>query len=384
MAFFGNAAINLLNAHYALRNLATAGGGAFSFVYLLKAGVAAPVVLIVLALILLGRFAVRPLLARLGVRYGLRGLLAAGTLATALQYPLLAEVSGVGLALAVLIALSALGDTVYWTCYHAYFAALGDDAQRGHQLGAREAIGALISVASPVLTGWLLVTFGPRTAFGVSGVIAAVSVLPLLRAPAVQVARRPIGVLRTARQSMLLFAADGWMAASYVFVWQIALFQSLGESYLAYGGTLALAALAGVLAGPLLGRLIDAGHGQRAALYASVTFALVICLRALAVGDAALAVLANAAGALVSGLYNPALMTAVYTQAKRSPCPLRFHIATEGGWDAGGASGLLLAALAIWLGMPLSAGVLMALGGVAVSFVGLHRYYAAQGRDGGA
>ena len=384
MAFFGNAAINLLNAHYALRNLATAGGGAFFAVYLLKSGVSAPGVLVALALILLGRFAVRPLLAGLGVSYGLRGLLAAGTVFSALQYPLLAEVSGVGLALAVLVLLSALSETVYWTCYHAYFAALGDDTQRGRQLGAREAIGALIGVASPVVTGWLLVTFGPRTAFGVSGVIAALSVLPLLRAPDVRIAPVASGLLRTARQSMLLFAADGWMAASFVFVWQIALFQSLGGSYLAYGGALALAALAGAIAAPLLGSLIDAGHGQRAALYATATYALVICLRALAVGDAALAVLANAAGALVSGLYNPALMTAVYTQAKHSPCPLRFHIATEGGWDAGGASGLLLAALAIWLGMPLSAGVLMALAGVALSFVTLHRYYAAQGRVGGA
>jgi hypothetical protein len=30
--------------------------------------------------------------------------------------------------------------------------------------------------------------------------------------------------------------------------------------------------------------------------------------------------------------------------AKRSPCPLRFHIATEGGWDLGCGMGCLLAA----------------------------------------
>jgi hypothetical protein len=35
---------------------------------------------------------------------------------------------------------------------------------------------------------------------------------------------------------MLLFVADGWIAAGFLFVWQIALFVSLGESVLAYGG----------------------------------------------------------------------------------------------------------------------------------------------------
>ena len=56
----------------------------------------------------------------------------------------------------------------------------------------------------------------------------------------------------------------------------------------------------------------------------------------------------NAAGALVPALYIPTLMTAVYNQAKRSPCALRFHMAAEGGWDAGAASGCMLAAGLLW------------------------------------
>jgi len=68
-------------------------------------------------------------------------------------------------------------------------------------------------------------------------------------------------------------------------------------------------------------------------------------------------------------------MTAVYTLAKRSPCTLRFHVATEGGWDVGGATGLLAAALATGLAMPLSASILLSLAGVAAIIIMLRRYY---------
>lgn len=124
-----------------------------------------------------------------------------------------------------------------------------------------------------------------------------------------------------------------------------------------------------------LGRHIDAGHGKRAVWYASGAYTLIIVLRSVATGNATLAVIANAMGAVGSSLYVPTVMTAVYTLAKRSPCTLRFHVATEGGWDIGGASGLLTAALATGLGAPLSDSILLSLAGVAATIVLLRRYY---------
>jgi DHA1 family inner membrane transport protein len=158
-------------------------------------------------------------------------------------------------------------------------------------------------------------------------------------------------------------------------VWQIALFLSLGESFLAYGGALACAALVGAVGGLTLGRHIDAGRGKEAVWCAGGTFALIVVMRAIATGHAAVAVLANALGTLGACLYTPTLMTAVYTLAKRSPCTLRFHVATEGGWDIGGALGLLVAALATGFGMPLSASILLSLAGVGAIIVMLRRYY---------
>ena len=64
---------------------------------------------------------------------------------------------------------------------------------------------------------------------------------------------------------------------------------------------------------------------------------------------------ANALGALLLPLLIPALGTAVYNLAKASPCPFRFHMATEGGWDVGCFAACLLAAALLAAGAPLSA-----------------------------
>lgn len=377
MAYFRNTTVNLLNLHYAIHAIAISGGGAFFAAYLLKAGVPVPGVFAAIAAILLGRFLLRPLVIGFAVRFGVRALVIAGTLLSALQYPVLAEVNGVGPALFALCAMASAGDTVYWSTYHAYFASLGDDEHRGHQLGAREAIAAMAGIISPLAAGWLLVTFGPRVAFGVTAFIVAASALPLLWTPDVRVVKSAPGAYRAALPGILLFLADGWIAAGYVFVWQIALFISLGENVIAFGGALAIAALVGAVGGMFLGRHIDGGNGSRAVWVAYSTFAAIVLMRAAATHNAPLAVVANALGALGTCLYVPTLMTAVYTLAKRAPCTLRFHIATEGGWDAGGAGGLLLAALLAYLGVPLWVAILTSLLGLAVGFMLLRRYYGA-------
>ncbi|MBV9150543.1 MAG: MFS transporter [Alphaproteobacteria bacterium] len=380
MAFFRNSAVNLLNLHYGIHCITLYGGGAFFLIYLLRAGLSIPAVLLSLALILVGRFVVRPFVIILAARFGLRAMVIAGTLLSAVQYLFLAEVHGVGLVLALLIAVAAVGDMVYWTAYHAYFAALGDNEFRGHQIGVREAIAAVVGIVSPLATGWMLVAFGPRMAFGATAIVTALAALPLLGTPTVAVARHVSGGFKAALPGVLLFMADGWLGVGFLFVWQIALFLSLGESFLGYGGALAFAALVGAVASLTLGRHIDAGHGKRAVWYAVIAIAAIIVLRAIATGHPAFAVLANAVGAFGACLYIPTVMSAVYTLAKQSPCTLRFHVATEGGWDAGGSSGLLVAALAAKYGLPLGDSILLALIPlVAIGFL-LRRYYESEGR----
>jgi hypothetical protein len=375
MAYFRNNAINLLNLHYGIHSLALTGGGAFYTVFLLKAGVPAPGVLASLAAILFGRFLVRPLVLPLAKRFGLKPVLVAGTIGTGLQYPVLAEVHGIGLHLYLLVLVASLSDSAYWTSYHATFASLGDAEHRGQQIGAREAIAAVVGIAAPLLAGWALVVFGPRVAFGATALVILTAAVPLFWMPNIPVAAEAPRAFRAALPGVMLFMADGWMACGVLFVWQLALFISLGESFQAFGGAMAIAALVGAVSGLFLGRFIDAGHGGHAAWIALGVLASVTVLRAASYGDPAFAVVANAFGALLACLYIPTMMTASYNLAKRAPCVARFHIATEGGWDIGGSAALLLCAGLLYGGAPMSAAILTALAGAAASFMLLRRYY---------
>jgi hypothetical protein len=98
-------------------------------------------------------------------------------------------------------------------------------------------------------------------------------------------------------------------------------------------------------------------------------------LRAASTGHPALAIAANALASICNCLYIPTLMTAVYNQAKRAPCILRFHVATEGGWDTGGAGGCLAAAAMLHSGLPISVALLLPLVGATGAFIQLRRYY---------
>src|SRR5262245_18671020 len=195
MGYFRNNIVNLLNLHYGLHSLALSGSGAFFAVFLLKSGVPAPAVLASLAFVLLGRLLVRPSVLVLAKRLGLKPLLIVGTIATGLQYPLLAEVQGIGAALFVLCAVSAVADTFYWTTYHAYFASLGDAEHRGHQVGAREAIAAVVGIVGPLATGWALTTLGPRVAFDATAVVLVLAALPIFWTPQVWVAPQDAGTV---------------------------------------------------------------------------------------------------------------------------------------------------------------------------------------------
>src|SRR6185437_16211932 len=109
MAFLSNDAVNRVILHTGVKALAESAGGVFFFVYLLKAGLSVEATLIAQVGIFTLRFALRPALLPLAVRYGVKPLVIAGTFLMALQYPLLAFVHGVGPALVVACFVGGLG-----------------------------------------------------------------------------------------------------------------------------------------------------------------------------------------------------------------------------------------------------------------------------------
>lgn len=65
----------------------------------------------------------------------------------------------------------------------------------------------------------------------------------------------------------------------------------------------------------------------------------------------------------------------IYNLAKASPCPFRFSMATEGGWDAGCFSACLVAATLVAAGVSLAAPILLAVLALAAKALLLWRHY---------
>lgn len=376
MSYFGNGAVNRVNLHSGIQALAQGAGGLFVLVFLLRAGVSAPLVLCAMAAMNAGRFILRPMVLPFARRFGLRATVVLGTVLEAAIFPILPLVKGVDLAFLAVVLVGPVGSVFYWTAYHAYFATIGDDEHRGGQVAAREALNAVVGIGAPLLGATALAMGGPWVTFLGVGVIQAAAALPLLGAPKVEVVEEPKGEGAAAnRMASALMACDGMFAGGYHYVWQIALFISLGESFTAYGGAMALAALAGAAFTLLVGRHIDAGGGRAAAVVAFIVAIGVLGLRAASLSSPWLAVTANALGALVVALWVPVLMTPLYGMAKASPCPLRFNVATEAGWDFGCAGACLAGAAMIALGFTLAAPILVGVVGATAAFALLWRRY---------
>jgi hypothetical protein len=170
-----------------------------------------------------------------------------------------------------------------------------------------------------------------------------------------------------------LYFADGWIQVSLTTAWSLAMFQALGGCYDSFGGTLSVVALAGAAGGMVLGRYIDLGHARRVIWINAATLAAV--LRAIAGGSAPGVVAVAVATTLVGGFYLPVWMAAVYNEAKIAPCPFRFQIAAEAGWDLGGALAGISAAAFCWFGFPLATAILLALPMVLVQALWLDGSY---------
>jgi MFS transporter, DHA1 family, inner membrane transport protein len=377
-----NRDVRRLTLHVAISSLASALSSVFSVVFLVRAGLTPTQIFLAASAFFAVRLAIRPLVLVVAPAMGVRHALIWGVVLNAVSCPMLAPVNGVGFALAAYLAVAALGQAFYWTCFHVFFSAHSDTDRRGSQLGVLWALGTLPVLLGPGIGGVLLTRLGPWVAFGIAGLIALLSVLPLLRIAEPPIVRAvPDGAYAAAKNGAMLYFADGWIQVSLT-AWSIVMFHALAGRYDSFGGTLSLAGLAGAVGGIVLGRFIDKGHGRRALWLNAFILAVGLVLRSATFGHAG-AVIAVAVGTtLFGGLYVPAWMTPVYNECKISPCLLRFQFASESGWDVGGVlAGGLAAAMCYW-GLPVEAAILLALPMVLVQALLLERSYALQFANG--
>jgi MFS transporter, DHA1 family, inner membrane transport protein len=366
MGYFTNRTYNLIYLHAAVQAIAMHGGEAFAFIYLIKSGIAVPVVLVCIGLMFASRIILRQAVLPIVKRVGLRRALALAILLEASAYPILSQATGVGPALVAYLALWAFSSSLYWTTYHTYVALLGDNEHRGAQVSVMEFLGTFMGIVAPLLTAFLLSVTTPLIAFGAIGLIMALGSIPILLGPDFKVADEAMVPKETKHLARLMMMSDGLRAGTFHFTWIIALFITLGSSYVAFGGAMAAAGIVGAAAGLVIGRVIDLGHGLHAARIGFGILAVAALARTLGYSVVWIAVLANAAAAIAWPVYNTGFMSRIYKLSKQSPCPLRFTVVAEGGWDMGTAAGCLAAAAITFAGFSFTLPLALAL--VAIAF----------------
>jgi MFS transporter, DHA1 family, inner membrane transport protein len=369
MAFFKNSAINRIYMHAGLQSFAVNAGGAFIYVYMLKAGIAVQVVLLTIAAVMLSRLILRPLVVPLAKRIGLRNTLVFGTILDASSYLLLPKVDGLGLWLVAYVALASFGTAFYWTCYHACVAQLGDEEHRGAQVSAREAIAAMSGIIGPLFGGLVLTFLGPFYAFAAATLVYVLAAWPLL-----YIDRMPVDhdaeISRADRNFAFGVAfSDGIVAASVNFLWRIVLFQTLGEKFDAFGGALAIAGLAGAVMGLGIGKLIDRGFHHQSTVIGLAAMAIGIVIQAFGFATPWSAIAANMFVAAAAPLYMSAIVAPLYSAGAASGCTLRFNVHGENGFDSGAGTGCLIAALLLWMGFSYLWPLIMGLSGCVALYV---------------
>ena len=373
MRFFDNSAINRIYLHSGLQSMASNAGGVFVYIYLLKAGLALPLVFLtiacLMALRIVIRFCVVPVIKHIGLRNGV----ILGTLIEAASYLMLAHVRGFGFSLAGYIAVASLGTAFYWTCYHAIVARQGDAENRGAQVSAREAIFAVTGIIGPLFGGLALTLAGPLWAFAGAAVFSALSTLPLLGA-----ARLPIVPEAELEPHSRFYAgglafSDGLVAASVSLIWRIVLFQTLGENFENFGGAMAVAGLCRAFMALIAGRLFDLGHHKRSLQMGVLAGVCVVMAQVLGYHAAWSAVLATMISAIGLPLYMSALMSPYYNLGQASRCPFRFNVVGENGFDSGAGLGCAAAALFAWTALPAAWSLLIGLIGCASIYVLLNK-----------
>ena len=375
MGFFKNKTFNLIYGHSAFQAIAMHGGEAFAFVYLLKAGISVPIVLFCIGAMFASRLVFRHAVLPVAKRIGLRQALILGILVEALTYPLLSQITGVGPLLVAYLTLWAISSSFYWTNYHAYVALIGDSEHSGSQVGGIEFIGMIIGILAPLASGMMLTFLEPLVAFSIVGLCMAASAIPIAFGPDIFVAPEA-AVPRAAKLPALkAMFADGIRSGSFHFTWLIALFITLKSSYASYGGALAFAGIVGAVMGLFVGKSIDLGQGKRALQFGIGLLSIAVLSRAVGYSAVWSAVLANAAAAVAWPPYATAFNSRIYNMSRQSPCPLRYHILAEGGWDAGTATGCFVSALAIYLGFSFFWPLLLGLAGCLLAYVVLAPMY---------
>ncbi|MBG1231853.1 MFS transporter [Aestuariivirga litoralis] len=377
MVYFANRDLNRIYSHSLLHGFAENIGGVFIFVYLLRAGLSVPMVLVTVAGLIGCRLLLRQAVVPFAKIFGVRNAMMLGAAFIAGSFVALAYVDGIDARLMMFMLLAAFGEAFYWTSFHATVASLGDSHARGAQASAIQLVYALTSVVGPIAGGFALALLGPKAAFFTAAAMQVLAIIPCAGLPRMPVSSTPMLHPEASRTAALAYFGDGILSSGNVFSWSMALFITLGEKFQSYGLAQAAAALVGAGMAIALGRLIDGGHPKRSAAIGLVAMTVSVLCKASLFSSPVFVFVALAAGAIAAPIYSSAFNSRIYDLAQESGDALRFHVSGEGGWDLGTSLSCLVGAALLYAGFGFATTISLALIGIVIVGLVIRRSYQA-------
>jgi len=373
--FFKNKAVNLINIHAAIAQLAVNLAEIFSAIYLYQWGIPLYQVFLIWSSLFVVRAFFRPFALWLAQKRGLKKTLFFGSFFYMGYYLFLGQVDGINWWLAIFIFYAAWADCFYWLPYHAYYAALGDHADRGKQLGVREALIKILSMVGPLSGGILINTFGFMAAFIAAAFCMFLTGILIYFLPEVEIGKKiKLKEAWRERVGFWSFVGDGWLYNAHEYTWNLILFIMLGN-VAQVGGLLSLAVFFQVTIFLFLGNGIDNGAGKKIYRTGIILMILTILGRAIFVDTVKEVIFFDLIFALAMCFYSPALNTALYNSAKKSKNILWFHFFAETGWDVGSTIALGFAALITYFNFDSRLILFFSLGSFVILSQVLRKYY---------
>jgi MFS family permease len=153
---------------------------------------------------------------------------------------------------------------LYWVPFHTDFAQFTKKGTRGRVIGSFASLGLLIGVITPLLSGFLISSFGYPVLFIAACAIITTSLFPLLFLPKVK-EEYSYGYFETFkvlfekrhRSMIYTYASEGAENVVGLFIWPIFLFQILKGNYLDVGMLATAIVIASIILQLLVGRWTD-------------------------------------------------------------------------------------------------------------------------------
>jgi len=169
----------------------------------------------------------------------------------------------------------------YWTPYHSGFAKFTDKKTRGRTIGLLSSIGSLLSIALPVIAGFIITQYGFSTLFLVVIIIYFSSMLPFFAMSRIN-EYYTFGCWQTwkilfhprDRRILFTYMADGAQDFIGVAIWPIFIWQVLDGNYQAVGLVSSLIILVTILLRLVVGNYTDKLNKRKLLKYGTALYSI--------------------------------------------------------------------------------------------------------------